>query len=212
MSVVSGIMQSQATKDAAETAAQGARDAADVQWRMFEETQKNMAPWLESGKNALADLDALRSGQLDWKTIDPGYAIRLKEGVNALTAAGAAAGNLGSGGFASALDDYGQNLASQEYQNVYNRLAGISGTGQVQSNALGTLGMNTAGNMGNFLTNAANNIAQGQVASSNALYGGIRDTEKGIAAYYMFGRGGGGNGLKLAPANSAGSGALSTFG
>lgn len=123
----------------------------------------------------------------DWRSLmDPGYEFRKQEGVNALAAAGAASGNYGSGNMGVALQDFGQNLASQEFQNVYNRLAGMSGTGQVQSQAIGNMGVNTGNVMANYLNQAGQNIAQGQIAGANAMAGGVRDLEKGIASYYMY--------------------------
>jgi hypothetical protein len=252
MSVISGIFQSEAASDAADTSAQASRDAAAQQYKMFQEQQAAMEPWRASGANALNRLNALmglptvsptaipgvtpgttapggqpiaasgnpvinalinaiirqrgggatpsasgsnvlmrrpvREGdpwQADtapqsWQDLmDPGYAFRKQEGINALAAAGAASGNYGSGNMGVALQDFGQNLASQEFQNVYNRLAGMSGTGQVQSQAIGGMGMNTGNVMANYLNQAGQNIAQGQIASSNALTGGARDLEKG---------------------------------
>jgi hypothetical protein len=130
---------------------------------------------------------ATQTQSQDWRSLmDPGYEFRKQEGVNALAAAGAASGNYGSGNMGVALQDFGQNLASQEYQNVYNRLAGMSGTGQVQSQAIGNMGVNTGGVMANYLNQAGQNIAQGQIAGSNALAGGVRNLENGIASYYMY--------------------------
>ena len=203
MSVISGIFQSEATKSAADTAAGASKDASETQLQMFREQQTAMEPWRASGVNALNQLNAMMGlpqtdqsapgGPQDWRSLmDPGYEFRKREGINALSAAGAAAGNYGSGNMGVALEDFGQNLASQEFQNVYNRLAGVSGTGQVQSQAIGNMGVNTGNVMANYLNQAGQNIAQGQVAGSNALAGGVRDMEKGIASYYMFGRGGGG--------------------
>jgi hypothetical protein len=123
----------------------------------------------------------------DWRSLmDPGYEFRKQEGINALAAAGAASGNYGSGNMGVALQDYGQNIASQEFQNVYNRLAGMSGTGQVTSQQIGSMGVNTGGAMANYLNQAGQNIAQGQIAGANALAGGARDLEQGIASYYMY--------------------------
>lgn len=129
----------------------------------------------------------------DWRDLmDPGYAFRKQEGINALAAAGAASGNYGSGNMGVALQDFGQNLASQEFQNVYNRLAGMSGTGQVQSQAIGSMGVNTGNAMANYLNQAGQNIAQGQIAGANALAGGVRDLGSGITSYYMYKDSGGG--------------------
>jgi hypothetical protein len=199
MSVVSGIFQSEATKDAADTSADAANSAAAQQYKMFQEQQAAMEPWRQSGVNALNQMNALMgqptvpggTGETpasgDWRSLmDPGYEFRKQEGINALAAAGAASGNYGSGNMGVALQDYGQNLASQEFQNVYNRLAGMSGTGQVQSQQMGNMGVQTGNVMANYLNQAGQNIAQGQVAGANALAGGVRDTENAIASYYMY--------------------------
>lgn len=52
---------------------------------------------------------------------DPGYKFRLDQGTDALQNWAAAKGTLNDSGTAKALMDYGQNAASQEYQNVWNR-------------------------------------------------------------------------------------------
>jgi hypothetical protein len=131
--------------------------------------------------------DAAPGAPQDWRSLmDPGYEFRKQEGINALAAAGAASGNYGSGNMGVALQDYGQNIASQEFQNVYNRLAGMSGTGQVTSQQIGSMGVNTGGAMANYLNQAGQNIAQGQIAGANALAGGVRDMGQGIASYYMY--------------------------
>jgi hypothetical protein len=52
---------------------------------------------------------------------DPSYQWRMNQGTNALQAGGAAQGNYFSGTMGTALQDYGQNAASQEYMNAFNR-------------------------------------------------------------------------------------------
>jgi hypothetical protein len=52
---------------------------------------------------------------------DPGYQFRLQEGMNAIQGSAAARGNALSGSTLKALQKYGQNLASDEMQNAYNR-------------------------------------------------------------------------------------------
>lgn len=52
---------------------------------------------------------------------DPGYAFREKQGMNALQNSAMARGGMMSGNTIKAAQDYGQNLASQEYGNAYNR-------------------------------------------------------------------------------------------
>lgn len=52
---------------------------------------------------------------------DPGYAFRLDQGNKQLQNWAAAKGTLNDSSTANALQDYGQNAASQEYQNVWGR-------------------------------------------------------------------------------------------
>ena len=52
---------------------------------------------------------------------DPGYAFRLSEGLKALEGRAAARGGLLSGNTLLGITDYGQNAASQEYTNAFNR-------------------------------------------------------------------------------------------
>ena len=59
MSVVSGIMGADAASSAADTSAQASRDAAELQYKMFQEQQAAMEPWRASGVNALNRLNTL---------------------------------------------------------------------------------------------------------------------------------------------------------
>jgi len=52
---------------------------------------------------------------------DPGYAFRMKEGLKAVDAQAAARGGLISGAAIKASQRFGQDMASQEYQNAFNR-------------------------------------------------------------------------------------------
>lgn len=52
---------------------------------------------------------------------EPGYQFRLQSGQNAVEHSAAAKGLLRTGGTLKDITDYGQNFASQEYGNVYNR-------------------------------------------------------------------------------------------
>lgn len=70
-------------------------------------------------------------GGAEFATSDPSYEFRLKQGQQALERSGAAKGLLNSGNMAIALQDYGQNAASQEYGAQFDRLLkGMSGVSQ----------------------------------------------------------------------------------
>lgn len=113
---------------------------------------------------------------------DPGYDFRMKEGQKALERSAAAKGGLQTGGFMKSLGRYGQDYASGEYQNAYNRfnndqsnrfnrLASISGLGQTTSAQLGQAGQNYATGVGNTMTGMANAQGAAGMAQSNALGG-----------------------------------------
>ena len=111
---------------------------------------------------------------------DPGYSFRLGEGLKALERSAAARGGLLSGGTGKALQRYGQEAASQEYGNAFNRfyterqnllnpLLSLSGRGQTASSELGQ----QAGQFGqagaNQLGQIGNVMAAGTVGSTNAI-------------------------------------------
>jgi hypothetical protein len=60
-------------------------------------------------------------------TQSPAYQFRLNQGIGAIDAGAAAKGMLGSGNRMMELEQFGQGLASQEYDNQFNRLALLSG-------------------------------------------------------------------------------------
>jgi len=79
---------------------------------------------------------------------------------------------------------YGQDLASQEYMNAFNRyqaernaqlnpLQSLAGVGQTATNQLGQAGQMMAGNVGQALGAAAQARASGYIGGANALTQGL---------------------------------------
>jgi hypothetical protein len=99
---------------------------------------------------------------------DPGYEFRLGEGQRTLERGAAAAGGLLSGGYARRAMRYGQDYASAEYTNVYNRIANIAGLGQVSANQSGNAALMAGQGMGTAAAQGAYASAYGQQASGNA--------------------------------------------
>lgn len=99
---------------------------------------------------------------------DPGYRARLDEGTKTLERGAAARGGLLSGGYGRRAIRYAQDYASNEYQNVYNRIASIAGFGQTATNASTNVIVGTGQNVGNALVNAGEARASGYVAQGNA--------------------------------------------
>jgi len=115
---------------------------------------------------------------------DPGYQFRLEEGMKGLERSAAARGGLLSGGTLKGIQRYGQDMASQEYQNAFNRyqaertgtlnpFQSLAGVGQTTANALGAMGMNYANQAGEAYQGAANARASGYVGQANAIGGTI---------------------------------------
>lgn len=133
--------------------------------------------------------------------LDPGYEWRKSQGEKSLLAASAASGMYGSGNMATALQDYGQNQASAEYQNawnrwntnknnVYNMVAGVSGTGQTAATTLGNTGAAATNSANGYNMAGANAIAQGYInsaAATNSGYQGINNAlQSGIGSYMNY--------------------------
>ena len=106
-----------AQKDAAKDAAKAQQQALAAQTAVNE-------PYVTAGKNALAEYQKLAPyqdfGMAQFKT-DPGYQFRMSEGIKALERSAAARGLLQSGGTLKGITQYGQDIASSEYQNAFSR-------------------------------------------------------------------------------------------
>jgi hypothetical protein len=165
----SALLGASASKSAANTQAAAADRAGELQERMFNKQVELQEPWRQAGMNAL---NKMQSGDV-MGTMDPSYQFRLGEGMKALERTAAARGGLISGGALKAAQRYGQDFASQEFGNAYNRLAGLAGVGQTatgaQSNAAGQFGVNA----GNMMTSGAAARASGYVGGANALNSGL---------------------------------------
>jgi|SRR5581483_5100226 len=103
---------------------------------------------------------------------DPGYKARLAMGTDALQRSAAAKGGLLTGGTARALDQFSQDYASNEYQNVYdraltqntlgyNRLAQLAGVGQTAGSTMVGAGNNSANSIANTLLTLGEMQGQG---------------------------------------------------
>lgn len=154
----------------------------------------------------------LAGGQFD--TNNPTYQFQLKQGQQALDRSSAARGMGASGAQMKAAQQYGQNLASQEYDKQYNRassefgdyfnrLAGLSQGGQQAAGSMAQAGGQYASNAGNTFANLsnaqtgilgqqANARASGYTANANALNQGLNSLTN-LYGMSKFGGGGGGN-------------------
>jgi hypothetical protein len=151
----------------------GAADRANaVLGNAYTEQKGYLNPYLDVGKQALGNLT-----NPNFMPQDPSYNFRMQEGQKAINA-GLASRGLGSSGSAlRALTKYGQDLASQEYGNAFNRNLQLAGMGQQSATNLagmgGQYGSNVSGNitgLGNAAAARDMGIANQQSAFINRLY------------------------------------------
>ena len=215
--------QADASTQAASIQAAAAQKALDLQEKLANEQVLRNAPYSEAGitaQNRMLDLMGLSTrtgaagfgsanqpysmtgfdpnslmrnfGASDFQT-DPGYSFRLSEGLKALDRQAAARGGVMSGAALKAAGRYGQDVASQEYGNAFNRFqtnrasqAGLftdaynrDRTRQLDEfsrlGGLMTSGQNAAAGTGAsqaaFGSNAANLMSQGAQAMGQGVIG-----------------------------------------
>lgn len=158
---------------AADAARQGNRDALNLSRDQFNQLLATQQPFIDAGTGAINKLsDVFVTGEQPF-TASPGYDFRLQEGINALDRSAASRGRLLSGPQLRGVTEFGQNFATNEYNNEFNRLAALAGIGQVGTGQVGGAS-NIFSQLGaNQLQNAGLNRATAFTNTSNALTGGI---------------------------------------
>jgi len=186
-SITGAKKQAKAAQQAANTQAAAADRASQVQWDMYDKTRADLMPYADAGRTALSQLmgemgpdgyfNQTYTGQDIYS--DPSYQFRLQQGQDAIQSSAAAKGGLLSGATLKALQGYGQDMASQEYQNAYNRfnadqtnqynrLSNLVGVGQNAAAQQGNYGAQTAQAVANNTMAGANAQAAGQIAAGNS--------------------------------------------
>ena len=191
VSIGSGIMQSNAARDAARMQSDSASRAMDQERAMYEQSRADLGPYRETGYTALKDIEQMKPfltsqfGPQEFaQYLDPSMAFRQRLGTQATERLANIGGGAISGNTMRALTDYGQNLASTEYGNafnrfqtergnIYNTLSNIAGMGQGAVNTGVNAGQSFAGQQTGLITGQAAANAAGAVGSANALAGGF---------------------------------------
>ena len=191
--VLGGVASNMAADKAAGAQKDAAEQASDTSNAQFQQNRQDAMPWHDAGVAALGDLsrgmaaggEFNRTFGLSNFTKDPGYQFRFDEGRRGLEGSAAARGGLLSGGTLKALTRYGQEFASNEYTNAYNRfnndqttrfnrLSSIAGLGQTATRDVANMGTQNAQYIGNNQMAAGNAQAAGYVGQANAINNGIQ--------------------------------------
>lgn len=200
--VAGSMYSSKQAGKAAKTQAASADRASQIQQENFEQTREDLMPYKQAGDTALSQLmgqmtpdgyfNQTYTGQDIYS--DPSYQFRLQQGQNAIQSSAAAQGGLLSGATLKALQNYGQESASQEFSNAYNRfnadqtnrynrLSNLVGIGQNAAAQVGNAGAQTAQAVANNTMAGANALAAGQIGSANAWTNGAQQLGSLATAY-----------------------------
>lgn len=233
-SIAGGIGQSNAAQNAANTQSIAAQQAQQLELQNQQAAQQAQQtslgnvtaaeqPYQQLGATSANNLANLLQKGFSAPTLaqaeqTPGYQFNLQQGTQAINENAAATGNLLSGNTGTALEKYGQGLATttyqQAYQNALNQYtanyqsllggtnAGLQSTGQLTGANLAT-----AGNLANIdltggqqqasqINNAAAARASGYIGSANAqanMFNGIGNSlTQGLLLNSIYGNSGGG--------------------
>ena len=212
--LVSGYMGSKAAKDAAGMQAAGMDRATAAQQAQYEQTREDYAPYRELGYTALKDIEALKPlltaqfGPEQFEQyLDPSMDFRRRLGEQTTARALNVGGGFLSGNTLRGLTDYGQNLASTEYANafnrfqtdrgnIYNTLGNIAGMGMGATNQGAQYGQAAAQNIGTLAVGSAQAQAAGTIGQAQAWQNSLGQVSD-LATLYGLGKSGF---LKSAPA------------
>ncbi len=222
-SILGGLMGASSSEKAAKAQIVAAQIAAQQQQKMFDKQVELQEPFRQGGltsQNRLMTLLGLAPAAGSGLTVDqtgpefgkyardfsmadyqadPGYEFRMSEGMKALERSAAARGGLMSGATMKGITRFGQDQASQEYQNAFNRyqvnrsnqlnpLQSMMGSGQTSANTL----TSAAGQLGQGLAQSA--VAQGAARASgymnqaNALTNALGGAGNQFMMYNMMNR------------------------
>ena len=183
---------------AADSQKKASKKAAKLQREALAQQMALVKPYVEAGKNALPEYQKLAPYEnfgIKQFQADPGYNFRMAEGMKELERSAAARGLLQSGGTLKGIQQYGQNLASAEYQNAFGRYLTereasmepyryLTGLGQAaaagQATNVGTTGANLA-----QIAMAKGDVQAAQAAGmGRAIGNAFSSIGQGVGGYY----------------------------
>jgi len=213
--IYSGVSKARAARTAAQDRLNAIQEAKDITTKQYDTSKGYIQPYYDVGtaaSNRLGEMlgvsgnasapgygSFMKPFSTEDYQADPGYAFRLSEGTKALERSAAARGGLLSGGTLRETQRYGQGLASQEYQNAYNRyvnqnlqrynmLAQQQGRGYEAGTDLSNLSSNYGANLAN-LTLGSGNVRAESVLGQRAGYTSAVNSLISGAGNYMSGGG-----------------------
>jgi hypothetical protein len=183
---------------AADAQKKAAKKAAKAQNAALAAQTKLVAPYVEAGKNALAEYQKMAPYQdfgMEQFQADPGYNFRMAEGMKALERSAAARGLLQSGGTLKGIQQYGQNLASSEYENAFSRYLSqrearmdpyryLTGIGQAAAAGQAANVGSTGAALAEIAAQRGNVNAAAAAGTAGAIGNAFSSIGQGVGSYY----------------------------
>lgn len=191
------------------------------QQREYNQDREDLAPWRNTGQAALSTLASVyglgTNGQPatsgaapDYSKFyeSPDYQFRLSQGQQAIDRSNSARGLLGSGANQKAQIGFAENTAAGGFNDWWNKLSGLAGTGQSATNTTVAAGQNTANNISSAYTGVGNARASSYANTASAVNGGINN----VLSAYLYNRAGGFSPTSYSTANMTESPAYGSMG
>ncbi len=208
--LASAYTSSQASKNAANTQANSAHNATELQQNIYNQNQQNLNPYMQQGGTALNTLNTdLQNGTLGGKftnadlneNLAPNYAFQLQQGQQSLANFQSADSGVLSGSALKGMQNFTQQTAGNAYQQAYNnwqstqnqtynQLSSLAGLGENAAAGAGNTGATIGNGMANTITGAGNAQAAGQIGQANAISNGISNGTGYMMMNQMMGNGG----------------------
>jgi len=168
--------QAKASQTAAQQQIASANKMMDIYKQQQAQVRTDLGPWRQAGEQSLSDLQkSIKEGPGDY-TKSPGYQFRLDEGQKAIENKASMHGNVLSGATMKAAARYGQDYATQDYDNFLNRYykslepkQNLAGMGQSAAAQVASQGQQTANMMGQTQQYSGESQAGGTMNAANIM-------------------------------------------
>lgn len=176
---------------AADAQEKAANKAANIQYKMYQQTRQDLQPYARSGIPAMRSVMSMYGltpgsqafndrAMADFRAA-PDYQIAYREGLRALDNTAAARGELKSGATYKAAMGYASDLGTSKLDEYMDRLLRVAGMGQNAAAGQGSAAMSTGRGLASSYMDAGQAAASGAVASGNIWGGALSNLGNNLA-------------------------------
>lgn len=190
-SLIGGAASAFGASKAADAQKKAAQQASNIQKQQYEQTRADLAPYRETGSNALSQYQSLLglNGQakaqeaLQGYTQSPYLSQLVTDTQRGVDASSAARGGLFSGATAQAIGNKTGQLYLGDYNNYLSRIGGLADTGLSAAGQTGQFGANAAAGRANSAMQAGNAQAGGWINMANSANNALSQGASLYGAY-----------------------------